>query len=322
VSVEGEAVGSALGREALHEYGAELALALGEELGRVLGKAVDVAFGEVSALAAAAVADDDEPIVDQILRAGGETPRFVHAVLPLPGALALAALARKLEGAELESALRGSFDAEIREALAAPMSALADAVQRVLGGRGLAALVVQDVREVPEPVSDSSWLEGEGFLRARFRLALEGASESRIDLLLPDAADEASDSEANRCVCFVEASERERRALAELARGLGFRPLGLEPAELLGEPDERLLGAAALVVPLDLGGAAGLELVETLADDPRMAGVPIVAAGERPTREQVWAALRAGASSFVVRPYEATELRRRILAARGEPGED
>jgi CheY-like chemotaxis protein len=319
--MEGEAVGSALGREALHEYGAELALALGEELGRVLGRTVDVAFVEVSALATAAVADDDEPIIDQILRAGGETPCFVHAVLPLPGALALAALARKLEGEELESALRGSFDAAAREALGAPMRALADAVQRVLGGRGLAALDVQDVREVPEPASDSSWLEGEGFLRARFRLALEGASEGRIDLLLPDAQDEASDAEANRCVCFVEASERERRALAELARGLGFRPLGLEPAELLGGPDERILGAAALVVPLDLGGAAGLELVETLADDPRLAGVPIVAAGERPTREQVWAALRAGACSFVVRPYEPTELRRRILAARGELGE-
>jgi CheY-like chemotaxis protein len=314
--------GAALGRDALAEYGAELALAFGEELGSCLGKTVEVGFVDVSALPAGSIADDDEPIVDQLFRVNGELPSFAHAVLPLPQALALAGVARKLEGDALESALRGSFDAEARAALESVMRALADAVQRVLGARGRAGLEVQDVREVPEPSSDPSWLDADGFLRARFRLAVEGASEGRVDLLLADASNEAAEAVASRCVCFVEPGEAQRRALGELARGLGFRPLGLEPADLHGEPDERVLGAAALVVPFDLAGSAGLELVEALADDPRLADVPIVVAGERPTREQVWAALRAGARSFVARPYDPSELRQRILAARGELPEE
>jgi len=312
---------TSLGRAAITEYGAELALACGEELGKCLGKAVEVAFVDVSALPAASVADDDEPIVDQLLRTNGEPPAFAHAVLRLPNALALAGIARKLEGDALESAQRGNFDAEARTALQTVLRGVADAIQRVLGTQGFAAVEVQDAREVPEPSSDPSWLDAEGFLRARFRMSVEGASEAQLDLLFADASNEAVEAAAVRSVCFVEVAEAERRALPELARGLGFRPVGLEPAELRGEPDERLLGAAALVIPFDLAGSAGLELVEALAGDPRLAAVPIVVACERPTREQVWAALRAGARSFVVRPYDAGELRQRILAARGEPNE-
>lgn len=318
-----EAEGSAaLGREALAEYGADLALTLAEELGKGVGKPVELRFVEVSARTAGSVADDDQPIVDQVLRVGGERPGFAHVVLPLPEALQLAGLARKLEGDALESARRGSLDAEARAGLEGVMRGVADAVQRVLGSRGCAELELQDLREVPEPASDATWLEAEGFLRARFRITVEGTSGSLLDLLLADVSHEAAEAEATRSVCFVEAGEAERRALAELARGLGFRPIGLEPAELLGEPDDRLLGAAALVIPFELAGSAGLDLVEALANDPRLADVPIVVAGERPTRERVWAALRSGARSFVTRPYDASELRRRILQARGEPAEE
>jgi two-component system chemotaxis response regulator CheY len=310
---------SGLGLAALGEYGGELALACAEALGAALARPVELDFVDVSALPAGEVADGDEPIVDQLLAVTGDAPGFVHAVLPLPLALALAGLGRKLEGEALESVRRGSFDAEARPALQELMRAPAEAVGRVLGARGLGALEVQDGREVPEPASDPSWLDARSFLRMRFRVAIEGdAAAGTLDLLFADAANEAARAETVRCVCFVEPIESVRRGLGELSRPLGFRPLGLEPAELRGEPDERVLGAAALVVPFDLAGCAGLELVEALAGEARLAAVPIVVAAERPTREQVFAALRAGARSFVRLPYEGEELRQRILAARGE----
>jgi DNA-binding NarL/FixJ family response regulator len=68
-------------------------------------------------------------------------------------------------------------------------------------------------------------------------------------------------------------------------------------------------GALALVVAWDLGGRPGLDVVETLARLPAAKGLRIAMAADAATRAMVSAALRAGATHFLSRPYDVDELR-------------
>lgn len=308
-------------RAEIERRAGELAAACAEQLSARLGRSAALTPAGVAVLPAARIADSDEPVVDQLCRVVAEPPAFLHLVTPTALALTLAGLGLGHSGDELEATRRGAFDSRARSAFEAVARGLADGLQQALGEIGFARVDVQDAREVPEPASDPSWLDQPGFLRARFRLGLDGFPDGCLDLLFANDAGEADAANAPGSVCFVEAVESRQRALAELEPGLGFSPVAVAPADLRGELDERVLTAAALVVPWDVGGQSGLELVELLAGDPRLANVPVVAAAAQPTRERVLAALRAGARSFVTLPYEAAELRRRIRAARGEAAE-
>ena len=62
-------------------------------------------------------------------------------------------------------------------------------------------------------------------------------------------------------------------------------------------------------MPWEVGGRAGLELLEVLQRDPDTSEVPLLMSSDALTRAMVWSALRAGARSFLMRPYEEEELR-------------
>lgn len=97
-----------------------------------------------------------------------------------------------------------------------------------------------------------------------------------------------------------------------LAAGLG-RPVRLLAVRDLEEALEGG-GAEGIVVAWDQGGWSGLDLVESLrrASGPLL---PIVVAAPVATRGRVAAAVRAGASAFVLQPYEPGELARRLPPA-------
>ncbi|MES2073840.1 MAG: response regulator [Pseudomonadota bacterium] len=56
----------------------------------------------------------------------------------------------------------------------------------------------------------------------------------------------------------------------------------------------------------------GLELIRTIRGAPEMKGVPILVVTEEATKDNVLAALQAGADGYVVRPFKATSLRGKV----------
>lgn len=129
-----------------------------------------------------------------------------------------------------------------------------------------------------------------------------------------EGEDEAADgpSEARIGVVFLDPEiTDEVRSELEASLGTAIRvaePLDLDP-DLPGDDD------GAIVVPWTLGSQCGLDLVEALRRRETEREITIVMASETPTRHKVSAALRAGASSFAHRPYDAEELLERLAGA-------
>jgi CheY-like chemotaxis protein len=107
-----------------------------------------------------------------------------------------------------------------------------------------------------------------------------------------------------KALLVVDPDEIQRGLLEELEPDLPLRVTSIDPANLLAEL-ENMGDAGAVIVAWDLGGRSGLELVESLIRDPRTAGARFALASEAPTRGMVQAALRAGATGFLFRPYAA-----------------
>jgi len=107
--------------------------------------------------------------------------------------------------------------------------------------------------------------------------------------------------------------------LAAEAEALGRAVQPLAPGALPGAL-AAAAAAAAVVVAWDCGACAGLDVAEAIlgaADAP-----PVALGAEAPTRPMVELAVRAGARGVVRRPYDAGELRRRLLDGPGRPAPD
>lgn len=128
---------------------------------------------------------------------------------------------------------------------------------------------------------------------------------------------DAAGEEREPSVVFID-PELTQESADEIGAALEMPVSRLDLAELGGDPSADLtertgLGdALAVVVAWDLGGHTALDVVESLRQTERAVDAPIVVASSEPTRGQVTAALRAGASSFAHRPYDAEELRVRL----------
>ncbi len=107
--------------------------------------------------------------------------------------------------------------------------------------------------------------------------------------------------------------ELDEEACAELAEALGCPVRVLPPDELAPSfpgPADR-----GIVVPFALPAQCGLDLVETVRLREHGREVPIAVADEQPTRSRVLAALRVGATSVALQPYDPEELKQKLAAA-------
>lgn len=68
----------------------------------------------------------------------------------------------------------------------------------------------------------------------------------------------------------------------------------------------------AIIVPLDLGSVSGLDLLETIRRRTHGSSIPIAIASGFPTSRRVRAAMRAGASTWLLQPYELSEIQERL----------
>ncbi len=289
--------------------------ALATELGARLGRTLTLTGGGFENLGVLELADDDDPIVHQALPyASGEGS--AHVVVPQRIGALLAALEQGASGDALEAAASGALDEAGTTALGQVMESVADVMRRSFEAAGLPALSVEAPRVVQTPKSEPTWIDDTFFVRMRFELAVEGFGAGSFDVLLLKR-DLVGDAAGGGAICFVTSGEADRKRVAEIESALGSSAATLEPRELAKPLDERVLEAAAIVIPWDLAGRSGLELAESLARDPRLAGTAILVGAPRPTRAHVLAALRAGARALIPDAFDPEAIRAVLKSAGG-----
>ncbi|RIK91622.1 MAG: hypothetical protein DCC71_24975 [Proteobacteria bacterium] len=135
------------------------------------------------------------------------------------------------------------------------------------------------------------------------------------DVQQPDAAadtPELAAAEAKpslRPLVVLDADPAERARVEAAASEIGRPVQTLAPGALIAERLEEIAGAAALVVAWDLDGRAGLDVVDAIARRRDAKPLRIAMSATAATRAMVAAAVRAGATSFLSRPYDVDELR-------------
>ncbi len=293
--------------EALERIARDAQGQIAEQIGAVLGRGVEVCVESVATIAREKVAPEDEPIVDvSCWLQCGDSGQEVHLLADAPDALRIAALqmGEPVEGAG------GPLDAERCTAFKAAARCLVDAIATGLSSADLGTLEARDAREIPEPASDPTWLCGSNFLALRVSLEIESCPKAEVRLLFSSSdAEESVEESAPGKLAFLSDKETPAEQIEEIGAALGLETATFGIAEVdptsLAESD-----LEALIVPFEVDGRSGLELVESL----RRRGVttPLIVASEAPTRRMVEAALAAGAASFAMRPYDADELRARL----------
>jgi len=282
-----------------------------------------VVLGDVAveSVRSEAIFQADAPVLHVRCGSQDATGPALHALLPLPDALALGALRA---GEEPGPAREQPFEGARAEGFGEVAKLIVAVLSRLLEEEhGSAPIALQEALPVLKPSSEPTWLTAGAWWRLQMGLAVKDLPEGQLTLLLPcgsseagDAADVEEEGDDGLPLLVLEPSEELRSALEEMSEPLGREITALAPGELNLQEPEEIQEAHAVVVSWDLAGRSGLELVEHLARDERTARVPILMAAENPTRAMVRASLRAGACSFVCKPYEVEELRARVRAAR------
>jgi CheY-like chemotaxis protein len=318
--MEGQGDRDPLARSAIESAMRAVAENAGPELSSLLGVPVEIDPLEVDGVAAESVAESDDPIVVVLCRGEGASDLSLQLVVPRPLGAILAGLQQGRSLAEIEPATRDPLDPEalggLRGALRIVVSALEPALAEALAG----GLAIRDALEVDEPASDPTWLDGSSFWRARLGVRLEGTDVFPLDLLFPRGEDESAGQGATSHRLLVIDADPADEELIALGRELRCTVDVLGAERLRRRGVTELVDADAIVIPWDLAGTPGLDLVERLSVHEAVRGKPLILTHAHPTRAMVLAALAAGATSFAMLPLAADELRERIgLAQTGDP---
>lgn len=112
----------------------------------------------------------------------------------------------------------------------------------------------------------------------------------------------------------VEVAAVLRRAL----QGLGYGEVEIASDGRRALDQLRLGNFSLVLADLVMEPMSGIELIEAIRKDERCRDVPIVAVSGRGDAKMVAAAKRAGATSFILKPYNMATLQSKVKAALGQ----
>lgn len=309
-----------LKRSTVSSEGREISTACAKQLGELLGCEITARAPDVQPVQKGAVADSDTPLLHQLCKTSGENSLPVHILASRETSGTLAGLQLGKEDDALDSFRKEELDGDGREAFQNLMAAVTGPIASALADAGLPEIEVRDAREVPEPASDPTWLDGDDFIRLRLELTIEDQPNLRLDVLLPRSPSDEAEKTDDTHVVFIESCPDEFDRLEEIASEVAFEVSVVQPANFLEDLEDGT-DATAIVVPWEVVGRSGLELVENLIGREELENAIFAMSSEFPRRNQIAAARRAGARSFLRRPYEREEIERRLLAAPDAAGE-
>lgn len=152
--------------------------------------------------------------------------------------------------------------------------------------------------------------------------ASEATAEATPDAVEPETGADAPSEEASAAapasepdakperlpLVVIDADSDERARVEGFAETLGRPVRAIAPDALLPAALAELAQAAAVVVAWDLGGRAGLDVLDAIARVRAAVRPRMALAADGATRAMVTAAVRSGAQGFLSRPYDADEL--------------
>jgi len=303
--------------EALEGVAQQFADACSEELTALLGVSVLIRSPIAESVEGEEAAAHPAPVLDVVCRSE-EAGLDVHLIMPRPEAVAVAGLQLGEDAATLMERGAQPLEQDQLASFQGAMKLLVEVLGRLLQESvGVTALQLGDVLEVAEPSADGGFLAARSWVRLSFDLGIEGFPKGALEVLVASGAAGAA---APPLIVFDPCPEQ-RRLVEGFAADLGRPVETLDPGELARPDPDELLHAGAVLIAWDLGGRPGLEWVEELVRDERTREVPLLLSSDVPTRGMVAAALRAGAQSFVSRPYGLEQVRSALPAAAEEGAE-
>ncbi len=105
-----------------------------------------------------------------------------------------------------------------------------------------------------------------------------------------------------------------RNRAEDLEDDLEIPVIAMDSMDFETESSEEVLSATAFIISWDLGIRSGLDLLEEIRRHEVLSGIPVIIATDTPLASMVKCAMRHGADSVCLKPYDVDELRAKLTA--------
>ncbi len=116
----------------------------------------------------------------------------------------------------------------------------------------------------------------------------------------------------NMKILIVDDFSTMRRIIKNLLRDLGFTNTIEADDGSTALPILKAGGVDFLVTDWNMPGMSGLELLQAVRADAKLAGLPVLMVTAEAKREQIIRAAQAGVNGYVVKPFTAAVLKEKI----------
>lgn len=117
-----------------------------------------------------------------------------------------------------------------------------------------------------------------------------------------------------KSIVVVDPDPESRNRAEDLEDDLEISVIAMDSMDFDSESSEDVLSATAFIISWDLEIRSGLDLLEEIRRHEMLSGLPVLVATDSPLPSMVKCALRHGADSVCLKPYDGEELRAKLTA--------
>ncbi len=317
----------------LADVGAAYARAFAGDLEALVGASIKIAAPTIETLVPDTVVVDRDPIALTRCHNKNDHEQVYFCWVSRSVAVTLACMLMGHPEERMKEMRSEPLDEEMLDAFGEVMNLGTALLSRMFtDDYALPPVGVLSTSEVTKPKADTSWIEGEEFVVARFPVSIPESEEAVLSIAFPPSAAhhwfgydlgpfarrekavheiEEGDIEPTSVV-FIDPDEETRNDIEDLEEGFLHSIWTIDPDEF--DPDEldEFAEVGAFFIEWDLATRTGLDFVECLRGDELTAEAAILMMSSEPTDAKVRTALRSGADSFVTKPVELEEVSARL----------
>lgn len=300
------------------------ALATSSDLSGLFGLEVTISAGPIVQVARSDALPEADTIVCSRCQIADEAAGPLWFVLPLRGAMAIAAAGKGAGADDFEAFASQPFEGEVADAHRDALELCAGILGRVFDEEAdLPGVQLEESRLVDRDACDEVLPDG-SYRRVHFEVELAGLPATAMELLIGsgtaekwfgalESSSEASDGRSlGQKIAVIDPSPESREAFGEIAQSLGAQVMSIDPNDLGPDVLEDLANVAWVVLTWDLGGRSGLDVLDRLRRNESTSHLAFAVASEAPTRSMFEAAIRWGARTLLYQPWDADEVLDRL----------